>query len=93
MSPHTPPSIDLHGLSPEAALRRLEQGLHTARAMGSTEVIVIAGRGIGNRTGRAVLREKVLAWLQSPAGRRLGVRSSTPMAKGGALRVQLGPSK
>jgi len=93
MSRPAPASIDLHNLRPEAALARLEQGLHTARASGSTEALVICGRGASNRTGTPILRTKVEAWLRSPAGERSGVASFTRAAKGGALWVQFGNSK
>jgi len=82
--------IDLHGMRPEAALGRLGQGLHAARVRGDCEVLVVTGRGWGNRDQQPVLRERVEAWLRGPDGRRAGVRSFQQRAKGGALLVQLG---
>lgn len=83
------PEVDLHGLRPEQALRRLAQALHAARVAGAPEVLVITGRGWGNREQRPVLRGRVEAWLQGSEGRRLGVRGSRVVAKGGALVVRL----
>lgn len=79
--------IDLHGLRPEAAIKRLEQGLHTARAAGAGSALVVTGRGMSNRSGQPILRAQVEAWLRSPAGRRSGVASFSRESKGGALRI------
>ena len=89
MSPERP-TIDLHGLRPEAALGRLGQGLHAARVRGAAESLVVTGRGMGNREQRPILRERVEAWLRGPEGRRAGVRHVERRAKGGALLVRLG---
>lgn len=89
MTSVNPFPIDLHGLRPDAALARLVQGLHTARAQGSKQARVITGRGMSNRTQTPVLREKVEAWLRGPAGKRSGVRSFQRADKGGSLLVQL----
>lgn len=82
--------IDLHGLAPEGALRRLAQELHAARVRGLGRVRVITGRGLGNRKRQPVLRGRVEAWLAGPDGRRLGVRSFRRDSLGGALVVELG---
>jgi DNA-nicking Smr family endonuclease len=84
-----PASVDLHGLHPEQALRRLGQALHTARVRGDDELLVITGRGTGNETGRPVLRRRVEEWLRGPEGRGRGVGRVEVTAKGGALRVHL----
>jgi len=89
MTSVNPLSIDLHGLRPDAALARLEQGLHTARAQGWRQVRVITGRGMSNRTQTPVLREKVEAWLRGAAGKRSGVQGFQRADKGGSLLVQL----
>jgi len=86
----SPLAIDLHGLRPEAALARLERGLHTARAQGAAQALVITGRGMSNRTQTPVLRQKVEAWLAGPGGQRSGVRGFERTAKGGSLLVRLG---
>lgn len=81
--------IDLHGLPPDRALRKLAQELHACRLRGPALVLVITGRGWGNREQKPVLRPKVEAWLLGPEGRRLGVEGFTVESLGGALRVQL----
>ena len=89
--PHEPPhEVDLHGLRPGDALRRLAQALHTGRVRGASEVLVITGRGVGNHAQAPVLRTRVEAWLRGPEGTRLGVRGFRRTAQGGALLVQLG---
>lgn len=85
MSLPPPYEIDMHGLRPEAALKRLEQALHTARASGVTQVLAICGRGIGNRTGQPVLRNMIEKWARGPMGARSGVTSTQRTSKGGAL--------
>ncbi|MAF64352.1 MAG: hypothetical protein CMJ84_01660 [Planctomycetes bacterium] len=81
--------IDLHGLRPEQALRRLFGALQTARVRGWTEVVVITGRGWGNDTGVAVLRGVVEAWLREEQARLVGVKSFSRQSHGGALDVCL----
>jgi len=88
-SPASPRRIDLHGLSPDEALRRLEQELHAARIRGERELLVITGRGWGNREQKPVLRGRVEAWLGGPGGRRFGFQRLERASKGGALRVFL----
>lgn len=90
MPPKAPQEVDLHGLRPEDALRRLAQALHTGRVRGASEVLVITGRGIGNHAQKPVLRTRVESWLRGPDGTRLGVRGFQRTAQGGALLVQLG---
>ena len=82
--------LDLHGLRPELAQRRLEQTLHAARVRGAREILVITGRGWGNLEQKPVLRRRIEEFLRSPGGRKLGVRQVDVTAKGGALRVRLG---
>jgi DNA-nicking Smr family endonuclease len=83
------PSVDLHGLSPEAALARLALALHRARVQGHTSLDVITGRGIGNARMEPLLRTRVEAWLAGAEGRRHGARSVSLRARGGCLRVAL----
>lgn len=82
--------LDLHGLTPHAALRRLAQELHSARVQGAARMLVITGRGWGNRLQEAKLRPIVESWLRGPEGTRAGVSAVTRVQKGGALLVQLG---
>lgn len=82
--------IDLHGLSPDQALRRLAQELHACRVLGLDQALVITGRGWGNARREPVLRGHVEVWLETPEARSLGVRGWRRTAKGGALEVRLG---
>jgi hypothetical protein len=86
------PTLDLHGLSPDAALKRLELFLHSARVRGLERVIVVTGRGLSNGTGKPVLRERIEAWCRSPEGRNRGVAQVERVAKGGALELSLRPA-
>lgn len=90
MHRNSTPSVDLHGLHPDAALRRLAQALHTARVQGSSKLLVITGRGLGNLAQQPVLRGRVEAWLRGPDGRSLGVKGLDRARGGGALEVHLG---
>ncbi|MCB9914771.1 MAG: Smr/MutS family protein [Planctomycetes bacterium] len=83
------PQIDLHGLAPTAALRRLAQALHAARVRGAPEVLVVTGRGWGNRLQEPKLRTTVESWLAGPEGRRVGARLARREPHGGALVVAL----
>ncbi len=90
MKPATP-SVDLHGVPPERALRQLVQALHTARVSGAPRLTVITGRGWGNLAQKPILRTRVEAWLKGAEARALGVRSFERVAKGGALELRLEP--
>ena len=82
-------SIDLHGLPPDQALRRLAQALHAARVRGRTSFLVITGAGWSNPEHKPVLRTRVEAWLRGPEGRALGVKDLRRVSKGGALELWL----
>ena len=84
-------SVDLHGKSPDQALRALSQALHGARVRGARELRVITGRGWGNRAQEPILRKRVEAWLAGPEGRQAGVQGVRVVSKGGALDLTLGP--
>lgn len=84
-----PPEIDLHGLTPEAAFKKLGRGLHSARVRREARLLVITGRGFGNAAQVPILRGKVEAYLRGPEGRRAGVRAFELAARGGALLVTL----
>jgi len=93
--PATDPSepdleVDLHGLRPEEAMRRLSQGLHAARVRRARRIVVVTGRGMGNAKQQPILRGRVEAWLKGPEGRRAGVQGFERTARGGALLVRLG---
>ena len=83
------PEVDLHGLTPAQALRRLARELHAARTQRRAALVVITGRGFGNARQEPVLRTQVEQWLLGPEGRRLGVESYARVHRGGALRVAL----
>ena len=81
--------VDLHGLSPAHALRRLAQELHACRQRRVDRVLVITGRGWGNLLQQPVLRPRVEEWLRGPEGHRLGVIDFEVTSQGGALIVRL----
>lgn len=84
--------LDLHGLMPSTALKRVAQALHTARVRGSKDLLVITGRGLGNHAQEPVLRKMVEKWLKSPEGRRAGAGTFERRNQGGALLVKVGPA-
>ena len=84
-----PPELDLHGLKPEQALRRLANEIHACRVRRAPELVVITGRGLHNPQGQPVLRERVAAWLASPEARQRGVVGHALLRSGGALLVRL----
>ena len=49
------PELDLHGLTPAQALRRLKAELHTCRVRGDSALTVITGQGFGNKLQQPVL--------------------------------------
>lgn len=86
--------VDLHRHgSVERALAYLERELHSCAARGIDRLLVITGRGAGNRQQMPVLAPAVRRWLTGPEGRRLGVRAVEPRHKGGALFVLLGQER
>ena len=85
----TEAEIDLHGLPPERALRKLGQELHACRLRRMQYVLVITGRGWGNLQQKPVLRPMVEEWLRGEHGQRLGVLGYRVTARGGALILEL----
>lgn len=65
--------IDLHGMTQDAAHRRLLRFLEAARGEGAKIVLVITGKGAPDAVdgGRGVLRRAVPEWLRSPPFRLL----------------------
>ncbi len=65
--------IDLHGMTQDAAHRRLLRFLEAAQDDGARIVLVITGKGAAEATegGRGVLRRAVPEWLRSPQFRVL----------------------
>ena len=66
------PTLDLHGLGVQDALRETEQFLRDAQAEGLGSVRIVYGKGHGSRGGRGVLREVIPRWLDT--GGRVYVR-------------------
>jgi DNA-nicking Smr family endonuclease len=81
--------VDLHRLTRAEAERRLARELHAARVRGVRRLLVITGRGWGNRTQEPVLRDHIEGWLAGPEGARNGVRSVRRVRRDGALEVTL----
>lgn len=76
-------------MPPEHALRRLARELHACRMRRQTRLLVITGRGFGNRTQQPILRPRVEAWLRGAEGIRHGVADFELHSRGGALLVHL----
>src|ERR1044071_6853729 len=81
--------VDLHGLRPDAALRRVAQEIHAARVRRMASLKIITGRGWGDLLQQPVLRPKVEQWLQGPEGQRAGVVGFVIDDEGGSLIVEL----
>jgi DNA-nicking Smr family endonuclease len=61
----TIPTLDLHGLGVQEALRETEQFLRDAQEEGLGSVRIVYGKGRGSRGGRGVLREVIPRWLDT----------------------------
>lgn len=85
--------LDLHGMTAEEALERLERFLVDARTAGARTVLVITGKGRHSPGGVGVVRGRVEAWL-ARRGRGLGVVEFAPaperLGGGGAYLLRLG---
>ncbi len=84
-----PFEVDLHGLRPDDALRRVEREIHTCRVRRIDRLKIITGRGWGNLKQQPILRPKVERWLAGPEGRRLGVLEFEVADDGGSLVVRI----
>ena len=82
--------VDLHGLTTVQAERRAAQELHASRMRREGTLVLVTGRGFGNRLQEPVLRRHLEAWLRGPEGVRLGVIGVRVTSKGGALELRLG---
>ncbi len=83
------PEFDLHGLTVEKALKRLQQDLYMARARGARSAVVVTGRGVGSHGGNSVLGPAIESWLKGPEGLKLGVHSLQSISRGGAVRFHM----
>ena len=81
--------LDLHGLRPEDALRRVAQGIHACRVRRMERLKIITGRGWGNLLQQPILRPRIEQWLAGPEGTRLGVLRFEVADEGGSLVVEL----
>jgi DNA-nicking Smr family endonuclease len=59
------PTLDLHGLGVQEALRETEQFLRDAQEEGLGSVRIVYGKGRGSAGGRGVLREVVPRWIDT----------------------------
>jgi DNA-nicking Smr family endonuclease len=57
------PTLDLHGLGVQDALRETERFLRDAQAERLGSVRIVYGKGHGSPGGRGVLREVIPRWL------------------------------
>ena len=83
--------IDLHRLTTAQARRRVFQELHTSRLRRESGLVLITGRGYGNRAMEPILRRSLEEWLKGEEAARLGVIDFQVTAKGGALMVRISP--
>lgn len=75
-------SLDLHGLTQEAAYHRLTQFIESAQFRGLKHVCVITGRG---KEGEGVLRQMLPRWLHEPPLSRIIISfTSAPSHMGGS---------
>ena len=82
------PTLDLHGLGVQDALKETEQFLRDAQAAGLGSVRIVYGKGRGSRGGRGVLREVIPRWLDTngrPYVRRYERRPDASGADGGMI--------
>ena len=56
-------SIDLHGDTIEKALQKLEVTIQSSRQNNIRCILVICGKGLHSREGKAILRDAIRAWL------------------------------
>jgi DNA-nicking Smr family endonuclease len=83
------PEVDLHGLRPDDALRRVAREIHASRVRRMDRLKIITGRGWGNLRQEPILRPKVERWLLGPEGRRAGVIGFEVADDGGSLVVEI----
>lgn len=75
--------VDLHGLTRDEALSRLEQFFAGSVRRGLRTVLVITGKGVNSPAG-PVLKGAVEAWLQGRGRAMIAGFSEAPRDKGGS---------
>lgn len=60
--------VDLHGLTQEAAHRRIERYVHESVTAGRRCILVITGKGAVSQGG-GILRRRLVEWLNAPSCR------------------------
>lgn len=63
------PSLDLHGMNADRALRELDGFVQRSRAGGSRHIRVITGKGQRSVGGKPVLKSAVARWLRGQGDR------------------------
>ena len=82
------PTLDLHGLGVQDALRETEQFLRDAQEAGLGSVRIVYGKGRRSAGGRGVLREVIPRWLDTDGRvfvRRYERRPDSSGADGGMI--------
>jgi DNA-nicking Smr family endonuclease len=82
------PTLDLHGLGVQDALRETEEFLRDAQEAGLGSVRIVYGKGRGSQGGRGVLREVIPRWLDTGGReyvRRYERRPDSSGADGGMI--------
>ncbi|MEL6431254.1 MAG: Smr/MutS family protein [Planctomycetota bacterium] len=83
------PTVDLHGMTVDAALRRAAAELTRCRAGGARTLVLVTGQGFGSHGGRARLRPELERWLKGADAKRLGASSYRVLPQKGALEVTI----
>ena len=76
------PTLDLHGLGVQAALRETERFLAEAQEEGLGSVRIVYGKGHRSPGGRGVLREVIPRWLDGDGHRYVRRWERCPDATG-----------
>jgi DNA-nicking Smr family endonuclease len=82
------PTLDLHGLGVQDAVRETEQFLRDAQAANLGSVRIVYGKGRRSPAGRGVLREVIPRWLDAEGRalvRRYERRPDASGADGGMI--------
>lgn len=83
------PTLDLHGLSVDGALRRTRSELARCRAGGARKLVLVTGKGYGSHGGRARILPEIERWLRGEEAQGLGAQGIRRLPHGGALEVSI----